>query len=89
MWTGGNNVVAFRGDGDYAHCLVVTAEFCQQIKIILTRIGVAGDKHHHQRFVIDQRFRAMTESGRGIIKGRQFTRRQFQYFQRRLACCAL
>ena len=54
MWTGSDDVGTFRGDGDYAHCLVVTAEFCQQIKIILTRIGVAGDKHHHQRFVIDQ-----------------------------------
>ena len=47
MWTGSDDVGAFRGDGDYAHCLVVTAEFSQQIKIILTGVRVAGDKYHH------------------------------------------
>lgn len=80
MWTGSDDVAAFRGDGDYTHCLVVTAKFSQQIKIILTGVRVAGDKYHHQRFVIDQRFWSMTESGWRIIKGRQFTRRQSQSF---------
>ncbi len=29
MWTGSNDVGAFRGDGDYAHCLVIAAKFSQ------------------------------------------------------------
>ncbi len=33
MWTGSDDVAAFRGDGDYTHCLVVTAKFSQQIKM--------------------------------------------------------
>ena len=85
----GTRLVVRHAPGDYAQWLVIAAEFCQQIKIILTGVRVAGDKYHHQRFVIDQRFWSMTESGWRIIKGRQFTRRQFQHFQRRLACCAL
>ena len=73
-------------DGDNAQGLAIATQFGQKIQIVLTRIRMAGDKHHHQRFVIYQRLRPVTEPRWGIVECRQLARGQFQYLQRRFAC---
>ncbi|MNN52742.1 hypothetical protein D3C81_1674580 [compost metagenome] len=81
--------IAIGGDGDHMHGLAVAAQFFEQIKIVLARIRMAGNKHHHQRFVIDQRFRAVTEPGWGVVKRDHFSGGKLQHFERRFPSCRL
>ena len=52
-------------------------------------IGMAGDKHDDQRFVVHQRLRPVTETRGRIVECRQLAGCQLQHLQRRLPCGAL
>ncbi|MNR16851.1 hypothetical protein D3C85_1334810 [compost metagenome] len=84
MFTCLNARIRYISQSHHTSSHTITAQFLQQIQIILAGIGVVGDHLHYQGFAVNHRLRPVAEPGGRVEHGNQLATGELKQLERSL-----